>query len=41
MQLVAIALVLKGLRTEAGGERVPEVAYDVLLIASFVSVRPS
>ena len=37
--LVSIALVLKGLRSEAGGERVPEVAYDFLLIASFVSAR--
>ena len=34
--LVAVALVLKGLRSEAGGERVPEEFCDVVLIASFV-----
>eukprot|EP01051_Picozoa_sp_SAG22_P026882 SAG22_NODE_8718_length_635_cov_0.904851_1_plen_160_part_01 len=34
--LVSIALVLKGLRSEAGGEVIPEGAYDVLLILSFV-----
>ena len=38
--LVAIALVLKGLRSEAGGETVPEAAYDVLLITSFVLCVP-
>ena len=39
--LVAIALVLKGLRCEAGGEQIHEFAYDFLLIASFVSARLS
>eukprot|EP01051_Picozoa_sp_SAG22_P007109 SAG22_NODE_489_length_9845_cov_5.954550_9_plen_401_part_00 len=34
--LVSIALVLKGLRSEAGGEVIPEGAYDILLILSFV-----
>ena len=33
---MAIALVLKGLRAEAGSEVVPEWAYDWILIASFV-----
>ena len=39
--LVAIAMVLKGLRAEPGGEVVPEDAYDVLLVASFVSAHPA
>eukprot|EP01051_Picozoa_sp_SAG22_P000977 SAG22_NODE_33_length_27588_cov_104.174652_8_plen_124_part_00 len=36
--LVSVALVLKGLRVEAGhnGEVVPEWAYDVVLVVSFV-----
>ena len=34
--LVAVALVLKGLRAEAGGEVVSEAVYDFVLIASFI-----
>ena len=34
--LVAVALVLKGLRAEAGGEVVSEAVYDFVLIASFM-----
>ena len=38
--LVAIALVLKSLRSGAGGEVIPEGAYDMLLIISFVIAIP-
>eukprot|EP01051_Picozoa_sp_SAG22_P006426 SAG22_NODE_420_length_10739_cov_7.090320_12_plen_232_part_00 len=38
--LVAVALVLKGLRAEADGEIVPEEVYDILLVVSFMVSIP-
>ena len=38
--LVSIALVLKALRIEAGGEVVPESVYDVVLVSSFIAAVP-